>query len=544
GADAFDTVVLNSVIQYFPDVDYLVRVLEGAVRAVSPGGSVFVGDVRSLPLLEAFHTSILLQQAPPSLPKSQLRQRVQKQIAEEKELVIDPAFFSALQRRLPQVREVEIQLKRGHYHNELTRFRYDVVLHVGPDASPAEVATAVTGPQETDWQQHPQSLQSLREFLLKTDPEAFIVRNVTNRRLAKEFMALRLLNERQDDDETVGTLCEALADFEETVGIDPEALWSLGQELPFEVRISWHGSGRNDRYDVVFEHRDGERGRQKLGAGLTAMEAQSVKPWSRYANNPLRRHSSDKLISALREWLRGRLPEYMVPSAFVVLEGFPLTPNGKVDRKALPAPGPARVAAGAGYEAPRTPVEEVLAGVFAEVLKAGRVGASDNFFELGGHSLLATQAAARAREALGVEVGLRQFFEHPTVRGLAAVVEEALRGGGAAAEGPIGAGRGGEELPLSFAQQRLWFLDQLEEGHAFYNIPSAVRLTGTLDVEALRASINAIVARHEALRTTFSSVDGQPVQVIASELRLEIPVTDLRALDAREQGGEVRRLAG
>ncbi|HEV2728117.1 MAG TPA: amino acid adenylation domain-containing protein, partial [Solirubrobacterales bacterium] len=245
----------------------------------------------------------------------------------------------------------------------------------------------------------------------------------------------------------------------------------------------------------------------------------------------------------LREQLRAKLPDYMVPSAFVMLDALPLTPNGKPDRRALPEPG--RVAADAESEPPREGLEEVVAGVFSAVLKADRIGRTDNFFELGGHSLLATQAVSRLREACGAEVPLRALFEQPTVEGLSRVVGELLRGeaGATAAVPPLVRVSREQELPLSFAQQRLWFLDQLEPASSFYNIPSAVRLGGPLDTEALGRAFSEVARRHESLRTSFPSVEGKPVQLIHPPRPLDVAVEDLTALPEAGRGEEARRLA-
>jgi amino acid adenylation domain-containing protein/non-ribosomal peptide synthase protein (TIGR01720 family) len=250
----------------------------------------------------------------------------------------------------------------------------------------------------------------------------------------------------------------------------------------------------------------------------------------------------------LRSFLRNKLPEYMVPSAFVFVEALPLTPNGKVDRQALPASDEARPELAQTYAAPRTPVEELLAGIWTEVLGLERVGgqpavgAHDNFFELGGHSLLATQVVSRVRQILQVELPLRMLFENPTVAGLAdnLRIRRAEQGEYILPLSPVSRQ---EELPLSFAQQRLWFLDQLEPGSALYNVPTGVRLSGTPNVAALEQSLNKVVQRHEALRTTFAAVDGRPVQVIAPSLVLALPVTDLRDKPESEREAEARRLA-
>ncbi|MFO0760703.1 MAG: amino acid adenylation domain-containing protein [Byssovorax sp.] len=234
----------------------------------------------------------------------------------------------------------------------------------------------------------------------------------------------------------------------------------------------------------------------------------------------------------------------MVPGVFVRLDRLPLTANGKVDRKALPAPE-----AGAGSErirvAPRGPVEETLLGIFAEVLKiaADALGVHDSFFDLGGHSLLATQAISRVRGAFGVDLALRVLFEAPTVAELGERVEQAMRGERAPAAPPLERAPAGEAKALSFAQERLWFLDQLTPGDTSYNIPLGLQLGGALDVAALRRAIAEVIRRHEALRSTFPTVAGRPAIVVQEALDLDLPVTSLASLPEDERPEAARRAA-
>ena len=230
--------------------------------------------------------------------------------------------------------------------------------------------------------------------------------------------------------------------------------------------------------------------------------------------------------STLRRELGVRLPDYMVPAVIVELDQLPLTANGKVDRRALPEPERMR-SQESEYAAARTPVEELLCGIWAEVLGVERVGVEDNFFELGGHSLLATQVVSRVRETCGVEIALRELFEAPSVRLLAVVVEEARRVDQGVAAPPIVAVERDRELPLSFAQQRLWFLDQLEPHNPFYNIPAVVHLQGALDLRALTEAFTALVRRHESLRTSFAAPEGRPQQVIAAPADFTLTIEDL-----------------
>ncbi|HKV08205.1 MAG TPA: amino acid adenylation domain-containing protein, partial [Thermoanaerobaculia bacterium] len=243
--------------------------------------------------------------------------------------------------------------------------------------------------------------------------------------------------------------------------------------------------------------------------------------------------------SELRDFLRRSLPDYMIPGAFVALPAFPLTPSGKVDRKSLPVPETS------GPEidsAPLTPVEEVVAAIWAEVLHRERVGTRESFFDLGGHSLLATQVISRVRAALGVDLPLQRMFETPTVAGLARAVEAARREREGLAVPPIVPVPRDRPLPLSFSQERMWFLGQLDAGTSAYNLFRAVRLRGALDEAVLGRCLTELVRRHEALRTAFVLADGQPVQIVQPPRAFPLPVIDLRHLPAGEP--EARRLAG
>jgi len=245
------------------------------------------------------------------------------------------------------------------------------------------------------------------------------------------------------------------------------------------------------------------------------------------------------LTEALRRFLIAKLPDYMVPAAFTLMERLPLTPSGKLDRRALPKP-----VVEAGQEAhvpPRNATEAVLAAVWEEVLQRKPIGVHHNFFSLGGHSLLATQVAARIRDRFAVELPTRELFSRPTVAGLAAAVDERRAAG--LAEAPIPVADRNAPLPLSFAQQRLWFLDQLEPGSPFYNIPLMQRLEGPLKIAAVAHTLDALTARHESLRTTFAVRAREPVQVVHYELPTTLRVIDLTTLPLPARQAESVRLA-
>jgi amino acid adenylation domain-containing protein len=251
------------------------------------------------------------------------------------------------------------------------------------------------------------------------------------------------------------------------------------------------------------------------------------------------------LIPELRAFLQSKLPSYMIPAGFMVLPALPLTPNGKVDRQALPVPDYAPVPSSEALVAPRNADETQIAQIWADLLElpVAQLSVYANFFGLGGHSLLATQVLARIRAACAVEVPLQVLFEQPTIAGLARSIESARQSAQRPPLPPIRRAPRDQPLPLSYAQQRLWLLDQFEHGSAAYNSPGAARLRGTLDRSALSRALNEIVQRHEVLRTTFQTTAGGPVQVIVPALALARAVVDLAALPASERERQANRLA-
>ena len=382
---SFDVVILNSVVQYFPSVDYLLKVLDRLVPLVAPGGSLFLGDIRSLPLLEAFHLEVEMERAPAGLPLEELRRRVSGAVAAERELVLDPRFFHALARRYPAIAGVGLQVKRGRYHNELTRYRYDAVLRLAGGTQ----GDATSNHAETiDWQEAGLTLARLRARLAEQNGRTIAVRRIPNARLRRG-------------------------------AVDPQDLWDLGEELGWTVAVTWSsGSGAEGLLDAVFSPN---------GGGLPPPVPLPAEPWSRYANSPRAAGPDQRLAPQLAAYLRDRLPSYMVPAAFVVLDALPLNPSGKVDRKALPRPDADR-ADHAAFVAPRTELERTLTDAWCEVLGLEGIGIHDSFFALGGHSLLGTRLVARLESRLGVELPLRTLFEAPTVAAFAGRIEQALDG--------------------------------------------------------------------------------------------------------------------
>ncbi len=512
-AGSFDLVVINSVAQYFPRVDYLLRVLEGALLVTRPGGFVFIGDVRSLPLLETFHASVQLHRASPSLSVDELKSRVRQAVDGEDELVIDPGFFRGVSQRLGC--QVRVMPKRGRYVNELTRFRYDVVLQVEPlTASQAEV-------EWRDWTESGFTVERLRNLLEAGKDKLVALSGVPNSRVRSQTHIVNLLKE-PGEHRTVSDLRSALATLP-VQGTDPEDLWRMAQSNSYFLDLSWAESTDDGSFDAVFAKRSGG----ELPVFKPRKALADRRDSSEYANQPSLKSCTLSLVPELVKFLEGKLPKYMVPSAFVLLEALPLTPNGKVDRRALPPPRQSRPSLEQEFVAPRNRMEESWAGIWAEVLGLDRVGVHDNFFELGGHSLMAMQVASRIWEEFQTEISLRAFLETPTISDLALLVQ-------------TGVHRSNAEVikrltprtiaPVSFGQERIWFLNQLVPGTPVHNIPFAVPLDCHPDISVLEQTLNEIVRRHDTLRTTFATRGGEPTQVIAKSLRLSLPVVDLTQL--------------
>ncbi|HEY1353936.1 MAG TPA: amino acid adenylation domain-containing protein [Ktedonobacteraceae bacterium] len=413
-AGAFDTVILNSVAQYFPSIDYFLRVLKGALHVVRPGGRIFLGDLRNVRLQEMYCAEVELSRAPDTLTRQQLQELAQRRLHAEEELLLDPALFLELSRRLPGVAGVEILHKRGRIHNELTRFRYDVIVHVGEPEPAEEIAWL-------DWQAQGLTLPALRELLRRQEPARLGLLHIPNARLDLAAQTLSWLS-REEEPLSVGEFKAQIS----PEGSDPAAFWDLGLDFPYTVQITWAGTAHEACYNVILQHTQTPGHAHTHRFPVDAEQPGAERCLLTYANDPVRASARRTLSRQLHTFLEQKLPAYMLPAAFVLLDTLPLTPNGKVNRQALPPPDVSGTLAGAALSTAQSAVEQQLAAIWQQTLGLPQVGLHDDFFELGGHSLLATQIVTHVRETFGVHLTLQTLFKQPTIAGLALIIEELL----------------------------------------------------------------------------------------------------------------------
>jgi amino acid adenylation domain-containing protein len=450
----FDTIVLNSVVQYFPDRPYLEFVLIEAMNLLAPGGTVFVGDVRDLRSLRAFQTGVHLHRK-----TAEPLAAIDRAVAGEAELLVAPGFFTAL----PAV--ADVRRKNEDTRNEMSRHRYDVILHAPGTAAAEPPAVPWTG----EMPENPGN--GLR------------VTGIPDARLAGEFAAMAALDAGEDGHPPLA----------QEHGLNPAHVVREATRRGTRC-VTVPSAERPELFDAVF---------------LPAGDVTPVKrlpgedPGTNIPAAPLPGPAE------LRSFLAGRLPAYMIPAAVVIMDSLPLTANGKLDRAALPAPDRRERPPGLP---PRTELERRLCEVFAEVLTLPSVGTDENFFAIGGHSLLATRLISRIRAELGLETDLRALFAAPTVQGVAA----AARATGnrpvvrrVQQDGPP---------PLSPGQRRMMFHNRIIGDEPTYNVPIVLSLSGELDRAALTAALADLVSRHEVLRTSYPADSGTQLAAASVEL--------------------------
>ncbi|PTH90221.1 hypothetical protein C9J60_04460 [Streptomyces sp. A244] len=506
----FDTVVINSVVQYFPNAGYLSSVLRDALDLLRPGGALFVGDVRNLRLKRALDTAVQLAHSGPDADAGALRRAVDQRTAQENELLVDPEFFHALtEAEAERCDGVDIQVKTGRYDNELSRYRYDVVLH----KRSGRAALSVAGAPSWQWGKTVATPRELADRLAAERPDRLRVTGVPNGLMAHEAAAARALF-------AGASLAEVRAELQRsgTSVMTPDALRALGERLGYRVAVTWSSEGTDGELDALFL----PPGTEALTDVYLPGDIRSTGR-RRRTNNPALGHVAGELGASLRGHLRDVLPDYMVPSAVVVLDALPVNANGKLDRKALPAPDFQAEVSG---RAPRTAREELLCAVFAEVLGLPAVGIDDSFFDLGGDSISSIQLASRTRRA-GLDISPRDIFRHKTVLALAGVASPVAPAEAEAAEDGVG-----EVRPTPIMRHLHGLNGPVRRFHqsVVLRVPAGLR-EGTL-ADALQTVLDhhgALRLRLDVARSWALSV-AEPGAVPAEHLLRRVDVSALDAL--------------
>ena len=388
--ESFDTIVLNSVLQLFPSADYLEQVLAHAVKYLLPGGRIFVGDVQNYDLLDAYHAGVQLDRhSGASLTEAATAWR--KARALEDQLMISPDFFKQISKRIPFISEVRLNLKRGKHHNELNKFRYDVVLGVGKQSTPDVSLLKLSYEGLTSFEEVASSFHADHAHVV-------LLQNIPNARVQQDLHALDCLtNALSAQRQTTDAKSE-----KNNPGVDPEDCWMLSERLGVHCQICWSETpGCFDAYWSIHPN---------YIPVLTCNE--NNRP---LFNDPLLTRRQQKMTSALLDYLKSRLPEYMVPSHLILLDSLPTKTSGKVNYQELPSPD---LIQSHNWESPKTSTEKSLAILWEETLGVSNAGVNDDFFMMGGHSLLAVQLQYRIREQFSVDLSLLHLFESRTINNL------------------------------------------------------------------------------------------------------------------------------
>lgn len=491
--EQIDTIIMNSVIQYFPCEQYMDNVIDKCISLLNGSGRIIIGDVRDNRLLEIFKVRLQLQKMAHPVSTREFMWAVEQEILKEEELCFCPEYFYRLRSIYPQISNIEIKWKDSVSHNEFTLYRYTVVIYLGRSAD-------LLIPDWQNWDEVTNKESIIRQLSGNTSLIALV--NVPDFRLRKERSIYKALSEK-----TISTVGELLnvpfSDEKETEGI--EKIIITAKALGYQIRLLLNDDPF--KINLVME---------KHGQGKTLLQPYVKKINDKgtfLTNTTLFAEISSSLQKELKALLKKHLPDYMIPSELIAINKLPLTNNGKIDRVFLISRKENLLLNRLNYLPPQNDMEHFLAFAWQELLHVKRIGVNDNFFELGGHSLLAMRIITLIRKKLGLELSIKDLFFHSTISTLAAHL---LKQKKTLALITIPVMPRPEYIPLSFNQERLYFIDRLE-GSVQYHLSAVIRIKGQINIEALNFAIKKVVGRHEVLRSVLREQDGRPYQYIISE---------------------------
>ena len=535
-----ELVVLNSVVQYFPTVEYLREVVDTLVNI--PGVKrLFFGDIRTYAINRDFLAARAIHSLGPDATKQSVQMKVRELEEREEELLVDPAFFTRLMKQLPdRVKHVEILPKHMKATNELSAYRYAAVVHL---QEPDETTQHIYKTDAETWIDFKAS-QLDRDTLLhllrsSSDTQAVAISNIPYSKTIFERCVMETLDVAELKDTLDGTawLSTMREKASKCASLSATNLIKIGQEAGFSVELSWaRQRSQHGGLDAIFHHYQPSKEGGRVMIQFPTEDQAQLPSATALANRPLQRLQSRRVEVELRERLQSLLPSYMIPTQIIAVYEMPVSSNGKVDRKELARRAqtvPRSQTASSSRVAPRNEVEAALCEEYTDVLGL-EVGITDSFFALGGHSLMATKLAARISRRLDALVSVKNIFDQPVVADLATIIRQ-----GSEKHDPIPASAYSGPVEQSFAQGRLWFLDQLNLGEASGHIMTmATRIKGPLNIKALEAALVALEERHETLRTTFYEQDGVGMQAVHPRPSRSLKIADVSS----ENDGYLKRL--
>ncbi|GEO12155.1 non-ribosomal peptide synthetase [Segetibacter aerophilus] len=501
--EAIDTIVLNSIIQYFPGQGYLSNVIENCISILHEKGRIVIGDVRDLRTLKLFKARLKLEKLPDYVSIQEFNWGVEQDMLTEEELCFSPEYFYGLKAKYPQISHVEIVWKHGSYINELTAYRFTAVIYVG-------MQKQVFEPEWQIWNSVVGSAKAIAQ--LEDGVPVIAIKQMPNPRLQRESKLLETI--KNGSAKNVGQLAAILADVGEADEVSKLITNVEAKGYSYKLLVDEDPLKLN----ILIEQTPSDQFIELANYSTKNVNGEMVP----LTNIPLFNDISSQLQKDIKNLVLKKLPEYMLPSKFVAIQKMPLNNNGKIDRKFLSLIENTASDSRGNYVAPRNDLEKSIADIWKSLLNIDQAGINDNFFELGGHSLLAVRVISAIRKRLNIDLGVRDIFSYPTIKELAVYLKTLDK---SSSLSPIKVGPRPENIPLSFSQERLWFIDQLE-GSVQYHIPAVLRLKGKLNIPALRNSLQAVVERHEVLRTVIKQEKGRGYQYILPNEQLELEFVD------------------
>ncbi len=403
----FDTIIINSVVQYFPNIDYLKQVIAGCLPLVKDGGRLIIGDVRSLPLLRAFHAGVTFAHSDAHTRLREARAQLNRAMLEEDELAVSPDFFTSL--KLDRLGRVTFRMQKPDNTNELSKFRYTTIIEVGTSVKAIDYSLfSSISPDE------------VKKMIEKNRPNRFALRAIPNPRVSFEVGLVDRLDNKLQTDVQIHELKTEI-DLQQDRGVDPKVWWDLGESYGYEVDAGWSDSDSSGAYDVFFQSKSST---ETMLIGVPGRFSAGIA-----GNHPLRGKLARNLGPKLRIHCQENLPEYMLPSHFIMLSDLPLTTNGKIDKRALNTPEKLTTRSDQEITLAENDLEKSIATIWGEFLGLSEPSVTDNFFDLGGHSMMMIQVCNRLRERLNCDVPVLMMFQFPTIRALAQALSSATHQG-------------------------------------------------------------------------------------------------------------------